>query len=269
MTGKLLKYELKSSYTYMLVIWAAILVAAVLTSITGHVDSDTAIGTLITVIPILLYVAAIIALVVAMVFVIVIRFYKGLLGEEGYLMHTLPVKEWQLITSKGLAATIFTLGSMAAVIISSLVFVAASGTGIEEFMKAIGEVLKTLNFKVVIILIECLVLLILGILKSIYQVYASLAIGQLVDKHRILLAIGAYVGISVALVILASIGIQICDSVFTAEFFQNWEVNPLDSANEFLYFQLMLIFVFIVEAVQLVVFHIVTERLLTKKLNLL
>ena len=32
------------------------------------------------------------------------RFYKGLLGQEGYLMFTLPVKNWQLVFSKALVS---------------------------------------------------------------------------------------------------------------------------------------------------------------------
>ena len=39
------------------------------------------------------------------------RFYKNLLGREGYLMHTLPVTETQLILSKLLTSMVWVLCS--------------------------------------------------------------------------------------------------------------------------------------------------------------
>lgn len=41
-----------------------------------------------------------VALFVLTMIVIIQRFYKGLLCDEGYLMFTLPVKPWQLIATK-------------------------------------------------------------------------------------------------------------------------------------------------------------------------
>ena len=112
MTGKLMKYEFRSVFKQIGVIWAALPAVAILTSFTGWIyarsalaqENDQLLGALLARIPMFLYVGLFIALVVATLFVVVMRFYKGLLKEEGYLMHTLPVKEWQLITSKGVTA---------------------------------------------------------------------------------------------------------------------------------------------------------------------
>ncbi|MBQ0078418.1 MAG: hypothetical protein KBS66_00815 [Eubacterium sp.] len=272
MTSKLLKYELKSSYQYMLIVWAAMIVASIGISLTvGMQDSameSTFITNLIYVIPYLLYFAAACALGVAMIFVIVIRFYKGLLGDEGYLMHTLPVREWQLVVSRALAATIYTVGSILVVFISIVPFLIAAN-GFSEFFSVIGEVLGSISFKIFIIIVEVLILVIFSVLKSVYQVYAALAIGQLVDKYRILLAVGAYIGISVALTIIASVGITLGDLILSDEFMSHWSINPFESQHEFFYFQILLFFAFVVTVAQVIVFHIVTERILTKKLNLL
>lgn len=104
MTGKLMKYEFRSVFKQIGVIWAALPAVAILTSFTGWVyarsalaqENDQLLGALLSRIPMFLYVGLFIALVVATLFIVVMRFYKGLLKEEGYLMHTLPVKEWQL-----------------------------------------------------------------------------------------------------------------------------------------------------------------------------
>ena len=50
-----------------------------------------------------------------------------------------------------------------------------------------------------------MILILLSLLKSIYQIYASLAIGQLANKHRVLLALGAYIGLNLVITILSAI----------------------------------------------------------------
>ena len=49
---------------------------------------------------------------------IVQRFYRNLLGREGYLMHTLPVTETQLVTSKLISSTVWSLCSILAACLS-------------------------------------------------------------------------------------------------------------------------------------------------------
>ena len=49
---------------------------------------------------------------------IVRRFYSNLLGREGYLMHTLPVTETQLVTSKLISSTVWSLCSILAACLS-------------------------------------------------------------------------------------------------------------------------------------------------------
>lgn len=47
-----------------------------------------------------LYAMFLCAVVVITFIVILLRFYKNLLQNEGYLMNMLPVKSWQHITAK-------------------------------------------------------------------------------------------------------------------------------------------------------------------------
>ena len=105
MTGKLIKYEIRSSIKMMAVIWAALIAVSVLFSLSINflsdlvIDSGNGINTIVGIVEIItgiMYFAVFVALVVATVVMIILRFYKGLLGDEGYLMHTLPVKPWQL-----------------------------------------------------------------------------------------------------------------------------------------------------------------------------
>ena len=148
MTGKLMKYEFRSVFKQIGVIWAALPAVAILTSFTGWIyarsalaqENDQLLGALLSRIPMFLYVGLFIALVVATLFVVVMRFYKGLLKEEGYLMHTLPVKEWQLIASKGVTATVTVLISMALAAVSIILLnLVGNLSGIGELFQAVGE----------------------------------------------------------------------------------------------------------------------------------
>ena len=87
---------------------------------------------------------------------------------------------------------------------------------------------------------------VVSFLAAIYQVYASMAIGQLSNRNRFLLSFVAFVGITVVLSIIAS---------FTDMITVN---NSLVNG----------VIVLITDLVALIVFHVVTEGLLTRKLNL-
>lgn len=274
MTGRLIKYELRSSIKLMGVIWAALIVTSFLFSISSNfmgniMRSSSIASTLINLfqgITGMLYIAVFIATAAASVVIIIMRFYKGLLSDEGYLMHTLPVKPWQLITAKGVSALIIVCAS---VIVSILSFMILAGTGsfgaIVEFCDLIREMFRE-EPKVILVAAEFLVLAILSLLKSIYQIYASLSIGQLAGKHRILLSLGAYVGINIVITVLAVLIMMLLDVTGALS---GWSSVSLNTVNDMLNAgQTVLGFAAAVTVIQLAAFHVITERILSLRLNL-
>lgn len=274
MTGRLIKYELRSSIKLMGVIWAALIVTSFLFSISSNfmgniMRSSSIASTLINLfqgITGMLYIAVFIATAAASVVIIIMRFYKGLLSDEGYLMHTLPVKPWQLITAKGVSALIIVCAS---VIVSILSIMILAGTGsfgaIVEFCDLIREMFRE-EPKVILVAAEFLVLAILSLLKSIYQIYASLSIGQLAGKHRILLSLGAYVGINIVITVLAVLIMMLLDVTGALN---GWSSLSLNTVNDMLNAgQAVLGFFAAVTAIQLAAFHVITERILSLRLNL-
>ena len=274
MTGRLIKYELRSSIKLMGVIWAALIVTSFLFSISSNfmgniMRSSSIASTLINLfqgITGMLYIAVFIATAAASVVIIIMRFYKGLLSDEGYLMHTLPVKPWQLITAKGVSALIIVCAS---VIVSILSIMILAGTGsfgaIVEFCDLIREMFRE-EPKVILVAAEFLVLAILSLLKSIYQIYASLSIGQLAGKHRILLSLGAYVGINIVITVLAVLIMMLLDVTGALN---GWSSLSLNTVNDMLNAgQAVLGFFAASDAIQLAAFHVITERILSLRLNL-
>lgn len=272
MTGKLIKYEIRSSMRLIGVIWAALVAAALLLSFTSGAlariipDSftETSAFGLIEFISGFLFVGIFIALIVATVMIVIVRFYRGLLGDEGYLMHTLPVKPWQLITSKGVVSAAVVLVSILVAVVSMLILAGFNAfVDVADFFAELGKMLKE-EPKFILAGIEMLIVLVLSVLKSIYQIYASLSIGQLSGKHRILLALGAYIGISVILSILGVIMMSIGEELGIVDWFVG-----LGDRSVFSLTQAGIVGMFLLTVVQLAVFHVITERILSKKLNLL
>ena len=271
MTGKLMKYEFRSVFKQIGVIWAALPAVAILTSFTGWIyarsalaqENDQLLGALLSRIPMFLYVGLFIALVVATLFVVVMRFYKGLLKEEGYLMHTLPVKEWQLIASKGVTATVTVLISMVLAAVSIVLLnLVGNLSGIGEMFQAVGEACRK-HPESFLYALEALLVVLAGIMTEVYKIYASLSIGQLMAKHRMIWSVAAYIGIGVVLTLLGSILLTafghpivvISDRIFTDFSYRQIVQTVLGTA--FVYF-----------AVQIAIFHVVSERILSLKLNL-
>ena len=106
---KLLKYDFRAMWKQFSLIWGAALALALVNRFVLFRDTDNAIlsedGLFM-----LAFVAVIVAMFVIAVIFVVNRFSKGLLGNEGYLMHTLPVRPWQLVTSKLICGVVTWVG---------------------------------------------------------------------------------------------------------------------------------------------------------------
>lgn len=275
MTGKLIKYEFRSILKIMGIGWAALLSMALFAGLFdliafrqndmegfGHL---TEIASAITS---FLYGSLFVAIIVVTVLIILMRFYKGLLRDEGYLMHTLPVKTWQLITAKGVVAAAISLISILAATLSVLILVAFDG-GIEYFGEFMSELLRTLGEypAYIAILLEALLLGVCWIAAMIYKAYAAFSIGQLAQKHRIALSVGAWIGIGVVFLILMSI----LGNLSFSSAFSDWLESILEGMvndSPLNAIQVGMWILILVEAVQIAIFHVVSEQILRRKLNL-
>lgn len=273
MTGKLIKYEIKSSCKLFGVIWIALLVAAFLVSMVSEMMTritpvdfeNNGISTLLQIVPVFIYIAIFVALVVVTIVIIIMRFYKGLLTDEGYLMHTLPVKPWQLITAKGTVATGIVIISIIAATLS--IFILNGLWNLGEIFDVLVEIAEFFcnDPKYLLVLIEGIFLIVASIMVSVYHVYAALTIGQLSNKYRLVISLAAYIGIETVISFIGTAVIMIASETGI----DYWLVNMLDNMSEFGAIQLTIIAVIAVTLIFLAIFHVISERLLSKKLNLL
>jgi hypothetical protein len=122
MLGKLLKYEIKATSRWFLPLYVAIIFSAIINKflfVTPIVNKAfeqnnsfvNIMQGIISSVSMFLYVALFFGLFVATLIVVIQRFYKSLLGDEGYLMFTIPVKAWQNILNKLLVSMLWTFTS--------------------------------------------------------------------------------------------------------------------------------------------------------------
>ncbi len=197
---RLLKYDFRSMLKQFGLIWPAALVLAVVNSFTlSGMESTSRTGETVAGVAMIVYVAIMIAMFVTAVIFVIQRFYRGLLGDEGYLMHTLPVKSWELIASKLVCAVAVTFVSIVVAIVSILIicrpFLRTWDADFFEFFHWLWKNFDGNVFNAIVILVELVVLLLVGTAQSYLMLYLSMGIGHLFHKNRVAMSVAAYIAI--------------------------------------------------------------------------
>ena len=261
MLGKLIKHEFKATGRILGPLFLILLVLSVVNKLVLSVDLFKGALKVIPNFVTFTYLVSIIAVVVVTFVIVIIRFYKNLMTDEGYLMFTLPVKSRQLINSKLIISCIWTLLSLVAVIASLLIVF--DNTEFSYFIKELFYLTKNeidaafgvSNTK--ILLIELIVLLLISIINRILTIYASIAIGQLFTGHRIIGAFGAYIAISTVIQIIL-IAILLLLGLISGISFDEMETIP----------QLIIPLTIIFNIISNFAFYFITDYIFQKKLNL-
>ena len=93
MFGKLLKYDFRSMWKTFRIVWPAALILALVNRFTlfGTTNpGESAFGQWVSVISMGLFIGVCFTLVILSAVFVLTRFYKGLLGDEGYLTPSSP-----------------------------------------------------------------------------------------------------------------------------------------------------------------------------------
>ena len=259
MLGKLLKYDMKSMFRVFIPLWLALLAVSFINHYTIKFDSNAIVGTIPTVIFMILYVGLIMAVMVVSVALIIMRFYNGLLKDEGYLMFTLPVRPWQLVTSKCITATVIVVLSFVAGFLS-LGIVTLNASVVPDFFKALHHALPHITGDMVVTVVLTLLLILAAIIASVTHVYASLALGHLAHSHRVGWSFLAFIGINIVFSTLGVFLGNLADHYHWT--FELQMTNRVAAVNFVLGILLALC------VIEIVIFFAITERILSKRLNL-
>ena len=168
-------------------------------------DSGSIPASLFSAFVLLLFAAALIGICIMVVVLMVQRFYKNLLCDEGYIMLTLPVSVHQHIVSKLIASTVWFAATALVVLLGILLvsfdfpFVAALAKGL-RFLARQLEYLKLLQTADLILLTaEGGVIALLSGAVICLHFYAALSIGHSFSGKKILLSIAFYFVLQMAM----------------------------------------------------------------------
>ena len=281
MLRKSIKHEFRATARVMLPVYLAILSLSVVAHFTLYVlNSSHDYGTFLRIISGVttgLFFACVAASGIGVIALTVMRFYRSFLSDEGYLTMTLPVSTHKLISAKLLASIVWYALTAVVIVAALLIALLDSGDwggffrGTANFFRAAWEVLPTLESGMVAGLIVCgielFLCLILGAALASLLIYAAMAIGHSLNRHKKLMSVVLgfvfYHATQIAAVLSA---IFIIGGMF-ARYEHAYEVGDLLEASMTPYILIIGVALLLLAAA-CAIYYFLTHWFLTKKLNL-
>ena len=222
MLRKLIKYEFKATGRFMFLMYGLLIALSAIISMGIGLNVDMLMDNLsekfqlgsqilnvFIVLIIISFVVMNFIVLSGMFFYAVKRFKDNILGDEGYLMHTLPVKKHSIIISKCTVSVIWTVISCIVVIFSFilLLFGMMKTDVFEEFAFIISQIQWSAydTAEIFIDLFEFVFQICVFLVQSYLHIYASMAVGFSSDTHRTAKSIGVYVLITIITGIFESV----------------------------------------------------------------
>ena len=141
------------------------------------------------------------------------RFWKNLMGDEGYLMFTLPVSTGELLWSKAICAFVWGVVTALMVLLSVLVL-----AWHPQLVQAVKQELSTIapeEWQLILQMLHSVlppvmwpILVAEAVISGVgglFLLYSAMAIGHTVKNHKVLASVGAYGVISMVLGTAASL----------------------------------------------------------------
>lgn len=221
MLGKLMKYEFRATAIYFLPIYVVLVLVSGLRYVVSLISQKFSNGfsafsgfSLSAI-----YLLLALGLAITTFIVIIIRFYKNLLGTEGYLMFTLPVSVEQNILAKLIPSVVWFFGSC---VLGMLTIAPAMGLRFNDNPFTMFTGIRLGDVPEILLA----VLMVIGSIAGMFLFYyLCMCIGQMFNSHRFLVSAGAYIVIQTVLQILGIAFIWICAPSFSSQAFVAWLSN--------------------------------------------
>ena len=227
MLGKLMKYEFRATAIYFLPIYVVLVLVSGLRYVVSLISQKFSNGfsafsgfSLSAI-----YLLLALGLAITTFIVIIIRFYKNLLGTEGYLMFTLPVSVEQNILAKLIPSVVWFFGSC---VLGMLTIAPAMGLRFNDNPFTMFTGIRLGDVPEILLA----VLMVIGSIAGTFLFYyLCMCIGQMFNSNRFLVSAGAYIVIQTVLQILGIAFIWICASSFSSQAFVAWLSNAFASLD--------------------------------------
>ena len=276
MLGKLLKQEFRATGRIMLPVFGALVILSVLGNFSMRMldsgMSNNGFLGFLAVFFIGVFIFGMFAAVIMTLVLMISRFYRNLLKDEGYLMHTLPVSVHGLVWSKLIVSLVWFV--VTGIVIFVIIFLTAliqSGTNLAELflefpswaeVKEMLAVYGIHGHDITLFFAEFIALILIGMLASCLHFYAAMAIGHMFSKDKVLLSIVFFVAISFVLSLMTTLlGFRLTDLAALT-------VESGSSEMLLVYMRRLLVFSIGVELVQGALLYFATTLSLRRGLNL-
>ena len=208
MLKQLLKYEFKATKSLYFGLYLALALLSVVLGVSFRQENAWADSTnfgRLEVILMVLYLSVIFAIAVLCFVSTVQRFYKNLLGREGYLMHTLPVTETQLILSKLITSMVWVLcsGLVGIVCITGMVSIGVLDAEVlgtvnwDSWKQLWGMLYGELGAKFWLVMFWTILINLARLASLILCVYAACMIAHQFKKQTMVAGILAFIGMNI------------------------------------------------------------------------
>lgn len=195
MLGRLIKHEIKATSRILIpafIVWLAIIGLTKISLMVSTGDN----WFLMPIAEVMLVMSNVVIFIIMLV-IIVSRFYKNMLGDEGYLTFTLPVKTESIVFSKLITATIWQI--VLTVFVFSSIFILLDSNDIAYLA---SEILPHFTFLNTQFFIMLGVYIVICSVFEVMVIYTAIAIASLFNKYRLLLSFAFYLVLEMAIQIL-------------------------------------------------------------------
>lgn len=272
MLGKLIKYDLMADWKKYSALYAATLLVSVMLFTTGKIKEhirDNRILVMVENMFGILFTTLIAAIGIMVVVLTVMRFYKNVMRDEGYLTHTLPVHTWQILVSKLISSYVW---FFSAFIIGGICI----GIGIGEplwfldFFKELAEAISTAPGSAEkTLIIQLLTIITISIVLAPFFImahaYFCFAIGNLSNSRKLGVSVLAFFGVNIAENIISTIILSVIAPKFVDD---RWADEMMPMIEVFRIANSVMVIALIISFVVSLAFFIASERIFAKKLNL-
>lgn len=264
MLTKLLKYDLKNLFKKLLPIYLVSLAICVITDIMLIITDKIPALDFVSGIMLFISIILIIFTPLAAFVLSIIDFNNKLVKDEGYLIHTLPVKKSSIIISKTIASIITFISSIISSIISLIALSISHYDSYSTILNEIGDVINlAINNMGLLFIILMVATIFIGYILNLLNIFASISLGQMHNGNKTLFAVIYYIATYYIMQIITTLIIVIAAFINKDLLNQlEMEIPPVDTLNLFLGLSLALSIIFTV------IFYVITTKVLDKKLNL-
>lgn len=239
MLGKLMKYEWKATWKLLLSANALTLAMTILAwcmvRILERPNSDFAMMDFTAIMVLLTYVGSMFAVSVGTAIYLIHRFYTSTYGDQGYLLHTLPVDTHHIIIAKVLASAAWVMINTVFIYLSVIFLLATSFEAFDVMMNGMKDTLEYLGAEKItaFTVIMTLIAFVFSVFAEVLKVGACISLGQLSSNHKLMMSFAWFVVIYIVERVISGIyfALQIAfyrglsNKHYSSAFDNQWETS--------------------------------------------